>query len=153
MTFQERKQALLQRNKTKKKQILPFITQYHPTVNVPKLKEILTRKWYLIQQQPWLNQIFREPPIISYRKARKPNHVFRSRVGPSAHINTYQQILKAYTKYNLFNYSTLDHHEKIKNASSEREEVLWLAVVISPVSTCLIPNFVFYFPIDTLFRN
>ena len=55
------------RNKTKKR-ILPFITQYHPAV--PNLKEILTRKWYLIQQQPLLNQIFKEPPIISYRKGR-----------------------------------------------------------------------------------
>ena len=63
--FQGRTQApLLQRNKTKKR-ILPFITQYHPAV--PNLKEILTRKWYLIQQQPLLNQIFKEPPIISYR--------------------------------------------------------------------------------------
>ena len=38
--FQERTQALLQRNKTKKP-ILPFITQYHPAV--PNFKEILTR--------------------------------------------------------------------------------------------------------------
>ena len=65
--FQERTQALLQRNKTKKR-ILAFITQYHPAV--PNLKEILTRKWYLIQQQPLLHQIFKEPPIISYRKGR-----------------------------------------------------------------------------------
>ena len=65
--FQERTQALLQRNKTKKP-ILPVITQYKPAV--PNLKEILTRKWYLIKQQPLLNQIFKEPPIISYRKGR-----------------------------------------------------------------------------------
>ena len=49
--FQERTQALLQQNKTKKR-ILLFITQYHPAV--PNLKEILTRKWYLIKQQPLL---------------------------------------------------------------------------------------------------
>ena len=67
MKFQEKTQALLQRNKTKKR-ILPFITQYHPAV--PNLKEILTGMWYLIQQQPLLNQIFKEPPIISYRKGR-----------------------------------------------------------------------------------
>ena len=65
--FQKRTQALLQQNKTKKR-ILPFITQYHPAV--PNLKEVLTRKWYLIQQQPLLNQIFKEPPIISYRRGR-----------------------------------------------------------------------------------
>ena len=49
--FEQRRQALLQRNETKKR-ILPFITQYHPAV--PKLRETLTRKWYLIQQQPLL---------------------------------------------------------------------------------------------------
>ena len=65
--FEQRTQALLQRNKIKKR-ILPFITQYHPAV--PNLKETLTRKWYLIQQQPLLNRIFKEPPIISYRKGR-----------------------------------------------------------------------------------
>ena len=58
---------------------------------------------HLIQQQPLLNVIFKGPRVISYRKgrslkeilmreeynkARKPNHVFRSRVGMSAHINT-----------------------------------------------------------------
>ena len=57
--FQERKQALSQRNKTKKR-ILRFTTQYHPAV--PNLKEILTRKWYLIQEQPLLNQISRSRP-------------------------------------------------------------------------------------------
>ena len=52
--FHDRTQALLQQNKTKKR-ILPFITQYHPAV--PNNKELLTRKWYLRQQQPLLNQI------------------------------------------------------------------------------------------------
>ena len=50
--FEQRTKALLQLNETKKR-ILPFITQYHPAV--PNLKETLTRKWYLIQQQPFLN--------------------------------------------------------------------------------------------------
>ena len=65
--FQERTQALLQRSKTKNA-ILFFVTQFHQAV--PSLKEILTRKWYLIQQQPLLNQIFKESPIVSYRKGR-----------------------------------------------------------------------------------
>ena len=30
---------------------------------VQNLKEILTRKWHLIQHQPSLDEIFREPPI------------------------------------------------------------------------------------------
>ena len=65
--FEGRKRALLQQNNAKK-QILPFITQYHPAV--PNLKEILMSKWYFIQQQPLLNEIFQDPPIISYRKGR-----------------------------------------------------------------------------------
>ena len=63
--FQEKTHALLQRNKTNKR-ILPFITQYH--LAVPNLKETLPSKWYLIQQEPLVNQIFKEPPIKSYRK-------------------------------------------------------------------------------------
>ena len=71
--FQERTQALLQRNE-KKKRILRFVPQYHPAV--PNLKEILARMWEIIQQQPFLNQTFQEPPpIISYRKERTPKGI------------------------------------------------------------------------------
>ena len=65
--FQVRKQALFQRNKTKKR-ILPFAAQNPPAVSSPK--EILTWKWYLIQQRSLLKQIFEESPIISFRKGR-----------------------------------------------------------------------------------
>ena len=60
--FEGRKRALLQQNNAKKL-ILPFVTQYHPAV--PNLKEILMRKWYLILQQPLLNEIFKDSSIIS----------------------------------------------------------------------------------------
>ena len=63
--FQQRTQGLLQRNETKIR-VLQFRRQYHPAD--PNLKESVTKKWYLIQQQPLLNLIFKEPPIISYRK-------------------------------------------------------------------------------------
>ena len=63
--FEGRKQALLQQNNAKKR-ILPFVMQYHPAVL--NLKEILMSKWYFIQQQPLLNEIFKDPPKISYRK-------------------------------------------------------------------------------------
>ena len=65
--FEGRKRALLQQNNAKKR-ILPFVTQYHPAV--PNLTEILMRKWYLIQQQPLLNEIFKDSPLTSYRKGR-----------------------------------------------------------------------------------
>ena len=34
------------------------------------LNEVLMKKWNLIQNQPLLRQIFKEPPIISYKKGK-----------------------------------------------------------------------------------
>ena len=34
------------------------------------LKEALMKKWNLIQDQPLIRQIFKEPPIISYKKRK-----------------------------------------------------------------------------------
>ena len=64
----ERKTKLEQKNKAAHKKILPFVTQYHPAL--PSLKNILVGKWHLIQNQPQLKKIFKEPPIISYRKGK-----------------------------------------------------------------------------------
>ena len=33
-------------------------------------KKILMGKWHLIQRQPYLRNIFQEPPLISYRKGK-----------------------------------------------------------------------------------
>ena len=44
------------------------MTQYQPSVST--LKEVLMKKWNLIQNQPLLRQIFKEPPIISYKKGK-----------------------------------------------------------------------------------
>ena len=60
--FADRKKALEQRNKNARKKILPFVTQYHPAL--PNLKNILMGKWHLIQNQPYLRKIFKEPPLI-----------------------------------------------------------------------------------------
>ena len=57
--FSDRTEAL--RNKTKKaKEILP----------PPNLKKILMKHWHIIQQQPRLAHIFKQPPIVSYRKEK-----------------------------------------------------------------------------------
>ena len=48
--------------------ILPFVTQYQPSV--PGLKNILMKHWHLIENQPLLRQIYKEPPIISYKRGR-----------------------------------------------------------------------------------
>ena len=40
--------------------ILPFVTQYHLTL--PNLKDTLVGNWRLIENQPQLREIFKEPP-------------------------------------------------------------------------------------------
>ena len=65
--FFDRTKAL--RNKTEKaKQILPFVTTYNPAT--PNLKKILMKHWHIIQKQPKLAHIFKQPPIVSYRKEK-----------------------------------------------------------------------------------
>ena len=65
--FTRRCSVLKGKNKTQKN-ILPFVTQYRPSVS--NLKQALLTKWHLIQNQPLLRQIFKEPPIISYKKGK-----------------------------------------------------------------------------------
>ena len=67
ISFSDRKLALQTKDKTKRK-ILPFITQYNPSVL--NLKRILMEKWHLIQAQPLLKDIFKEPPLISYKRGK-----------------------------------------------------------------------------------
>ena len=60
---------LLKRRKHEsRKELLPFVTQYQPSV--PNLKNVLMEKWHLIQNQPSLRQIFKEPPLISYKRGK-----------------------------------------------------------------------------------
>ena len=65
VSFAGRQSALQQKAKAQK-QILPFVTTYHPSVC--NLKSILMLNWDLIQNQPLLNTIFKNPPILSYRR-------------------------------------------------------------------------------------
>ena len=65
--FEDRKLALQQRRKQNLR-ILPFVTQYRPSV--PNLKQILMQKWHLIQQQPLLNKMFKDPPMVAYKRGR-----------------------------------------------------------------------------------
>ena len=49
--------------------MLPVVTQYQPLVS--PIKEALMEKWNLIKKkQPLRCQIFKEPPIISYKKGK-----------------------------------------------------------------------------------
>ena len=63
--FSHRKKALKDNTRVQK-EILPFVTQYNPSV--PNLKHILMEKWHLIESQPKLKEMFKEPPIISYKR-------------------------------------------------------------------------------------
>ena len=65
--FKDRKSALSQKPKMRKK-ILPFVTQYNPSV--PNLKKILMSKWHLIENQPLLKEIYQDPPIVSYKRGK-----------------------------------------------------------------------------------
>ena len=67
VSFTGRQSALQQKAKARK-QILPFVTTYHPSVC--NLKNILMLNWDLIQNQPLLNTIFKYPPILSYRRGK-----------------------------------------------------------------------------------
>ena len=67
----ERESALLKQSNKEEKEILPFVTQYQPSVS--SLKEVLMKKWNLIQNHatvtsPNFKRI--EPSIISYKKGK-----------------------------------------------------------------------------------
>ena len=66
--FSDREMSLAQKNKTAPKKILPFVTQYHSAL--PNLKDTLMGKCHLLENQPQLRVIFKDPPIISYRKGK-----------------------------------------------------------------------------------
>jgi len=74
VNFENRKQAFLPKPTEANKKILPFVTQYHPAV--PNVKQILMKHRHLIEEQPLLKEIFKEPPLISYKKGRSLKDIF-----------------------------------------------------------------------------
>ena len=38
--------------------------------NEVEFKKILMSKWHLIQNQPLLREIYKEPPVISYKRVK-----------------------------------------------------------------------------------
>ena len=63
----------LQNKQKTGKNILLFVTEYRPSV--PNLKTILMSKWHLIENQPLLREIYKDPPLLSYRKERSLKNV------------------------------------------------------------------------------
>ena len=76
VNFKDRKRSLENKGKSAKKKISPFVTQYHPAL--PKVKNILMGKWHLIQNQPYLKEIFQEPPILSSQRKVVKRHLGKS---------------------------------------------------------------------------
>ena len=54
--------------------IIPFVTTYHPAVK--NLKQLLMQEWSLIHNQPMLKNIYKTPPIISYRTGKSLKDIF-----------------------------------------------------------------------------
>ena len=67
VNFKDRKLALQQIPKTNLR-ILRFVTQYQPSE--PNLKQILMKNWHLIEKQPLLSEIYKKPPLVSYKRGR-----------------------------------------------------------------------------------
>ena len=60
--------GVLQQRQRVRSKIMPFLTTFHPAV--PNLKNILMSKWHLIQNLPLLREIYKELPIVSYKKGK-----------------------------------------------------------------------------------
>ena len=58
--------SALQNKQKAGKRVLPFVTEYRPSV--PYLKNILMSKWHLIENQPLLRNIFKDPPHLHTEK-------------------------------------------------------------------------------------
>ena len=65
--FSER-MAALQNKQNMRKGILRFVAEYRSSV--PNLKSILMSTGHLIANQPLLREVYKDPPLLSYRKGR-----------------------------------------------------------------------------------
>ena len=100
--FTERKSALQQKPQKVQNGLMPFVTQYN--LSVPNLKNILMNEWHLIQNQPLLREIYREPPLIQQRKISK-RYTCQSKtlkVKDPLHHETAGVVLSLSTSFNLF---------------------------------------------------
>ena len=66
--------ALQNKQKTRKR-ILPFRLQNMAHLCLILCKNILTSKWHLLENQPLLREIYKDPPLLSYRKGRSLENV------------------------------------------------------------------------------
>ena len=74
VNFSER-MSTLQNKQKKRKNILPLVKKYRPSVL--NLKTIQMSKWHLIENQPLLKEIYKDPSLLSYRKRRSLKGVLK----------------------------------------------------------------------------
>ena len=87
MNFEDRKLALQQKQKINLR-ILPFVTQYQPSV--PNLKQILMRNWHLIEKKLVLSEIYKKLSLISYKRERSLKDILvRAKLYEKAILNTH----------------------------------------------------------------
>ena len=96
-------------------------------LSVLNLKQIFIKNWHLIEQQPLLSEIYKNPPLISYKRDRSLKeilvraklwkgyfkHALGSRVGLSTPLNTdvnTQQWYHVQAENFIRNYSTHLNH-------------------------------------------
>ena len=99
--FTNRKSALQQKPQKVQNGLMRFVTQYNPSV--PNLKNILMNKWHLIENQPLLREIYREPPLIQKKKISK-RHICQSqtlKVKDPLHHETAGVVFSLSTSFNL----------------------------------------------------
>ena len=102
--FTDRKSALQQKTAKVQSGLMPFVTQYNPSV--PNLKSILMNKWHLIENQPLLTEIYREPPLIQKRKISKRDTCQGKNLkvkDPLLHHETAGAVFSLSTSFNLLN--------------------------------------------------
>ena len=76
--FSMRNKALQNKPKTSEK-IIPFVTTFNPAT--PNLKKILIKHWHLIAGNHNLARIFKNPPMVAYRKDKSlKDYLVRARI-------------------------------------------------------------------------
>ena len=94
-TYKTHRSQALQQKQKENKRILPFVTQYHPSV--PNLKEILMNKWHFIEKQPKLREIFKEPLLTSHKRGCSLKDIFvRAKLLLNKAKNTQVGVAQAY---------------------------------------------------------
>ena len=68
VTIDKREASLARREKCGNREILPFVTTYNPAV--PNIKDIFRKHWHHVANDPFLSPLFKELPIIAYRKEK-----------------------------------------------------------------------------------